>query len=258
MATDGWYVPAIDNHAARDGGHLEEVTIGVLHTTESTRFVPNSSNYFGHQSYPHFTVVNDNGTFKSYQHISIRRAAMALKNLSGGVQTNNAGVIQIEVVGTATKPFTSDPVLVAGLSALMRWIEAETNIPSSSTVEWLAYPASYGKSRVRLSNALWNAYAGWLGHQHAPENSHGDPGAIDIAALLPSRQGSLTTPVNEVLQEAEMFIVKDPQSNAQYKTDGFRKVYLDGPAYLAWRNAGIKAVALPLSEFQALTTISPA
>jgi hypothetical protein len=28
------------------------------------------------------------------------------------------------------------------------------------------------------------AYRGWLGHQHAPENRHWDPGAIDIDNLI--------------------------------------------------------------------------
>lgn len=192
--TDGWYKPAIDNWAPRDAGtHLGPVTIGVLHTTESTRFVPASTNYFGHSSYPHFTVAVVGGVFKCWQHISIRKAAKALKNLSGGVQTNRDGVIQIEVVGSATRPFTNDPVMVDGLAALMRWIESETDIPPSSSVRWTAYPASYGqRASQRLSASAWRSYAGWLGHQHVPENTHGDPGAIDFPALLPKGGANLT------------------------------------------------------------------
>jgi hypothetical protein len=214
MPSDGWYGPAIDNHAPSDGGsHLGPVTVGVLHTTESTRFVPNSKNYFGHQSYPHFTVavvtINGKRVFRSWQHISIRRAARALKNLSGGVQTNREGVIQIEVVGSAKSPFTDDPVMVEGLAKLMRWIESQTEIPARSSVTWTAYPASYGqRAKQRLSFAAWRAYAGWLGHEHVPENDHGDPGAIRIALLLGAAPApASTTPTATVLEDTKMYAI---------------------------------------------------
>lgn len=193
--TDGWYEPAIPNPAR---GTMPTFTgpveIGVLHTTESTRFVPAPDSYFGHKSYPHFTVVNDRGVFKCYQHISIRKAAKALANKSGGVETGREGCIQIEVVGAATKPFTVDLVLVDGLSKLMRWIESETEIPRSCGVSFARYPDSYGeRAEQRLSPGAWVKYQGWLGHQHVPENTHGDPGAIDITKLLGPATGALRT-----------------------------------------------------------------
>jgi len=47
---------------------------------------------------------------------------------------------------------------------------------------------------VRLSNAEWRVYTGWCGHQHAPSrNTHGDPGAINIAFLL--------DPINHILPQ---------------------------------------------------------
>ena len=76
MPSDGWYGPAIDNHAANDGGAFTgPVTIGVLHTTESPRgsFRPQRDSYFGHTSYPHFTVDVQDGVFRCWQHISIRK-----------------------------------------------------------------------------------------------------------------------------------------------------------------------------------------
>jgi hypothetical protein len=53
----------------------------------------------------------------------------------------------------------------------------------------VAYPASYGDAPQRLSPAAWDAYSGVLGHQHAPDNSHGDPGAIDINRILSAARG---------------------------------------------------------------------
>jgi hypothetical protein len=48
-----------------------------------------------------------------------------------------------------------------------------------------AYPASYGTSNgVRLSDSQFDTYSGWLGHQHVPQNDHGDPGAFPWARLV--------------------------------------------------------------------------
>lgn len=215
MTSPGWYGPALDNHAPSDAGaHLGPVTIGVLHTTESPRgsFRPDDDSYFGHQSYPHFTVDVQDGEFRCWQHISIRRCAKALKNLKGGVETNREGVIQIEVVGRASEPFTSNAVLVRGLAKLMRWIESETDIPRSSAVDFHPYPpdlgARLGREPWRMSNDAWSRYAGWLGHQHSPENAHGDPGAIDIAKLLalPAPPAARPTPLED---DVKLYVFTD-------------------------------------------------
>jgi hypothetical protein len=47
-----------------------------------------------------------------------------------------------------------------------------------------AYPASFGPSDVRMSNATWNNFTGWCGHEHVPQNDHGDPGAFPWARLV--------------------------------------------------------------------------
>jgi hypothetical protein len=43
---------------------------------------------------------------------------------------------------------------------------------------WTAYPESYGAGGQRFSFARWRSFYGWCGHQHVPENAHGDPGAF--------------------------------------------------------------------------------
>ena len=157
---------------------------GVLHTTESRgRFRPGGS-YFGHQSWPHFTV----SAGKVWQHIPINRAAKALRNLAGGVQTNNDGAIQIEIDWQAADIANLPAADVDALRRLMRWIEREARIPATCGVEFHPYPppVRLGREPWRLSGPAWDAYRGWCGHQHVPENDHGDPGLIDIAALLPA------------------------------------------------------------------------
>jgi hypothetical protein len=71
---------------------------------------------------------------------------------------------------------------------------------------WLSYgkdprrpgitPASYGASPARMSFAQWQNFTGWCGHQHVPENDHGDPGSMDFARVIALAKGG-TTPTQE-------------------------------------------------------------
>lgn len=258
--TDGWYPPARTDlaHGGDAGDHLGPVTVGVLHTTESPvgKYRPSGTDYghFGHTNYPHFTADVQDGKFVAFQHISIRQAAKALKNQSGGVQTNKQGCIQIEVVGSATMPFTDREVLTAGLAELMRWIEDETDIPRQSTVTFKAYPASAGaRNGVRLTGDQWNAYRGWLGHQHVPENEHGDPGAIDIKKLLGDAEAAPT------LQEDDIYaIVSDPRTGMDFGTNGVQKfIFGNQQAKNDWARAfGAKRVTLSQVALDAIPTVA--
>ena len=71
------------------------------------------------------------------------------------------------------------------LARILAWFHTEYGVPLTSTVRWLPYPQSYGKTNgQRLSGPQYDAYRGILGHQHVSSNDHGDPGRIDIAQLL--------------------------------------------------------------------------
>ncbi|MGP3971520.1 hypothetical protein [Streptomyces sp. 6N223] len=77
---------------------------------------------------------------------------------------------------------------------------------------WKPYPASYGPNGVRLTGAQWLAYYGWLGHQHVPENDHGDPGDIDFARVLEHAKGTATqptTPKPPPEQENDMAVARE-------------------------------------------------
>ncbi len=154
---------------------------GVLHTTEGGSATGAFGAYRTHNSWPHFTVGQGG---KVYQHVSLDKAARSLQNQSGGVETNRQGAIQIEVVGYASKP--NWPLAQVGaMILLMRWIEATAGVKPVAPV--FGDSKQYGlRNPLEFTPSEWNAFNGWCGHQHVPENSHWDPGAIAIANLLPT------------------------------------------------------------------------
>lgn len=183
-----------------------EVNVCLWHTTEGRTVV----NYNGGAVAPTLTVAPDMSAkrVRWYQHYDIDRSARALVNQPGGVETNTANVVQIELVGTcdpATRdrwnregragefifwPAAPDWAL-QGLADFVNWLHDNHGVKIESKVTWKAYPGSYGTNNgVRLTGAQWNAYLGHLGHEHATENLHGDPGNLNFARIIELATGS--------------------------------------------------------------------
>lgn len=153
---------------------------GVLHTTEGTSGGGAIGAFRANNSWPHF-LVDYAGTV--WQFLDTNTAARALRNLAGGIETNTDSAIQIEVVGFAGQPNNHPAVQLNALKALMRWIEGATGVKPIGPGK--PFATGYGQNSLRLTNAQWDAFNGWCGHCHVPENDHWDPGAIDLGALLP-------------------------------------------------------------------------
>lgn len=169
---------------AYSGDTMPHPNVIVIHTTEGGSF----PSYGGGGEAPTFTVKGK----EVHQHFYANHSARALVNKAGGVDTNTLNVIQIELVGTCAKggpglfwPGASDADL-AGLVDLIDWLTDTYDVPLVSTSKpWLSYPSSYGsKSGQRMSFAEWEAFKGICGHQHVPENDHGDPGNFPIQRLI--------------------------------------------------------------------------
>lgn len=177
-------------------GDKMNANTGVIHTTEGTSL----PSYGGGASAPTFTLVPDVGarTVSVFQHFDVDVSARALVNAAGGVQTNTLNCVQVELVGTCDPathakwgktphvywPQAEDWALME-FARLVRWLSDEHGVKMQSTVAWKPYPASYGAGNgVRLSGQKWLDYYGWLGHQHVPENLHGDPGNFPIVRVL--------------------------------------------------------------------------
>lgn len=198
------WLPGAERNLGNNAGSMDDDGSRklLLHDTEGSTTAGAVGAYQTNNSWPHLTV--DCRRRKVQQHLPFNVAARALRNESSGVQTNRDGryLVQIEIVGFANN---RDGSMFSGLQDY-DWFGREVvgpicrslGIPLRSTVQWPRYPDSYGKSAPqRLSGATWDAYEGILAHMHAPENSHGDPGAIDITRIIRAASGATTPPVPE-------------------------------------------------------------
>ena len=143
----------------------------LLHNTEGGRGDGSSGLALYGGGYPaHFTI--DLQERKVWQHLPITKPACAIVgDLAAGVQ--------IEIIGFSTeKDKNSDLYILnygedewAYLATLLKAISAETGIPLTSDVEWTP-------GTPRLGTDAFASYEGILGHMHAPNNDHVDPGNI--------------------------------------------------------------------------------
>lgn len=164
---------------------------GCLHTTEGSDW----PTYNDWTIMPHGTIKpKANVGVEIRQHLPLDQGSFSLRNLDGGVQTNRDYVFQWELIGTSEKggpgyywPDADDAVLADLYEKLIGPLSDEYNIPLKA-LNFQAYPASYGArgdtNTVRLSGSAFDTYSGWLGHQHVPENVHGDPGAFPWARMM--------------------------------------------------------------------------
>lgn len=176
-------------------GDRQEVNVVVLHTTEGTSL----PGYGGGSSAPNFTAVPDikNKKLIWYQHYYVDSSSRALRNLSGGVQTNTNNVCQVELVGTCdprthAKWSSTSHIYwpqapewaLKEVAEFLAWMNVNHNVPLSGPSVWRSYPDSYGVNDSRMTFSEWNAFKGVCGHQHVPENDHGDPGSLDFKAVI--------------------------------------------------------------------------
>lgn len=189
---DVWY-PAAQRDLCPDGkwGATFTPTRGVLHTTESRGGYRPAGNgtYFGHQSFPHFTVSRG----QVWQHIPLDRSARALANAPGGVETNRLGAVQIEVDWNAADAANLPDDTTTALAALVAWINTQTGIPAVWTGKGVHdYPPEgghrLGREPWRMTFAEWTDFRGWCGHCHVPENDHGDPGRIPTDRIFTNQE----------------------------------------------------------------------
>jgi hypothetical protein len=154
----------------------------VHHTTEGSSYAGARAAYAAHRSDPHFTVAGDS----IVQHIDTSLAARALKNRTGGVQTNRDSAVQIEVVAFAGQP--KDVTTLLAVARLCRWIEQEHGVPQAWPNGLPRFSTTGGNPGGHNRDAShWDALGGHYGHSQVPENDHWDPGytPAEVAILTP-------------------------------------------------------------------------
>lgn len=196
------YAPA-DPHAQwfQDAypGSVIQPNAGVVHTTEGTDW----PTYSGGAVAPNYTA-RPNMTSQRLewrQHFPDERSARALENKAGGVETNTLNVLQVELVGTCDPAHRDSWGKLRAGKDYIYWPEApewalhaladfvvdmnRRHGIKLTAPRFRAYPGSYGTSNgVRMSGRQWSNFYGWCGHQHVPENVHGDPGDFPMPQVL--------------------------------------------------------------------------
>ncbi|GLP64346.1 hypothetical protein TUSST3_09660 [Streptomyces sp. TUS-ST3] len=202
-------------HGSRYPGSAMEVNVLCWHSTEGTSL----PSYDGGSMAPNFTAVPDFTAKRLvwYQHFDFDVSSRALRNLSGGVETNTLNVCQVEIVGTCDPTthakWTRSGVhhlymaelpdwAIRDLAAFAKWANTSHGVPLSSGLTFKAYPSSYGGNGVRMTGTQWNNFTGHCGHQHVPENDHGDPGAFPMAAILAAAKNGTTPPEEDDMPTA--------------------------------------------------------
>lgn len=183
---------AVDSTTQRyTSGPQPEPDVWLIHTTEGMGW----PGYNGGGHAPHDTIKAFPGKgIEVRRHYPYGQFSKALANTSVPGETNLRGVIQTELLGTCDPRYKDNPnwfywpdaddVVLQALADYYRPILDLYDIPLQS-VPFLAYPASYGsRSGQRMSPRQFASFQGICGHQHAPENDHGDPGNFPIAKLL--------------------------------------------------------------------------
>ena len=177
----------------------------VLHTTEGSSFRGAKRTLEANNSRSHWLCDPATGEYE--QLVDPVNPARSLRNLAGGVQTNNrGGVFQIEIVGRAATVTRTDGRAYPDdwYEQLAEWVVMicdDHRIPKTFPHRFHGSDA-YGRFGVaRLTNQEWLDVTGIIGHQHVPENTHWDPG--DISRLIPLVTGDTDMSENAVRREVK-------------------------------------------------------
>jgi hypothetical protein len=188
--------------------HLNKDTmVAVLHTTETAGW----PGYEGGATAPNYTGMPPIGLRlgKWRAHFPDERSSRALRNLLNGVETNTLNAVQFELIGTCDPAHkVSWGKLKAGkdyvywpdatkrqlrfVGRILASMSYRHGLQLKAPKKFLPYPESFGDNGVRMTFSEWHNSVGVYGHQHIPENVHGDPGNINIGYILQYARTSVT------------------------------------------------------------------
>lgn len=158
---------------------------------------------------PHLTIAPKSR--RVVQHIPLSWPAAALNNDTGGVETNRAREIQIEIEGFAAEAhlWPDDELAFIG-GVLADVVACGVPINLDHHPRFVGTEAGFIARKdapQRMSPAAWYAFDGVCGHQHVPENDHWDPGRLDIDTVIRHAKARLGQPDND--EEGELMAAID-------------------------------------------------
>jgi hypothetical protein len=159
----------------------------LLHTAESA----------GWPAYPSFEPMLTFNPWlprgKRWRHHVPSNGSASTPANAAAYRTNRANVCQIEIVAYCDPTRKASSAWIGNISddayrelgEFLACINREWEVPLKIYPDCKPYPSSYGISNgIRMSAAEFDTFKGVCGHQHAPGNTHGDSGALDVQAVL--------------------------------------------------------------------------
>ncbi len=218
----------------------------VVHSTQGGNNFSGATAYHGSQSYPHFEVQVDG---RVMQYLPIDVSAYALYDEAGGVTTNRAHAVQVEMAGYAEDAEFTSSAQLDSLARIILFVHEQTGMAMNFDLPFRP-PYTHG---LRLEGDAWNAYDGVCGHQHVGEgNDHTDPGLLPVSAL--KARLKLVTPAPKPSPEEDSMAVRYPLPTGEvYVTDGVFRSYVGNPAANdALNEMGVKLLDLSAEKIVAL------
>jgi hypothetical protein len=152
----------------------------VLHTTESPReWIDGAIKQFTAGSgTPHLSI----GWRKGFrfpvvaQFLPFDEYAKTLEHPGGTPETNRANAVQIEICGRAAESRSWDDNWYRALANVLTLTQRQVGYPISRPRQFLV--------PIRYTGPGWIKARGIVGHCHAANNSHTDPGRIKAGKLI--------------------------------------------------------------------------
>lgn len=210
----------------------------VWHTTETGGW----PGYGGGASAPHLTYHAEIHEWR--QHYACNRSSRALRNEAGGVQTNTEDALQVEVVAYSDERLAEqrghlavsdlDSQALDDLADFSEWANREWAVPLIRDRGWLFTDFD----RPPMTFDEWRKFAGHVGHNRVPENTHWDPARLDIDEIL-RRAGTPAAPI-PTRKVTEMVVTKFGRTRFR-AICGDRLVAISEADYERCKAAGIPA-----------------
>lgn len=171
-----------------------------LHTTEGPKAEGAITTLYRNRSWSHFLLSFEERRKIQFLELNVAGKSMS-NNTIDGYPTNRSNMIQVEIVGYAAEAVSWPKEKLDWLAQCFKEIRQQFNFP----LNHLDFA-----NGVRLSDKDFHNYKGIVGHKHAPDNNHWDPGQLDVPYIV-SKMGVATppTPTFEFREEDMKTAVKD-------------------------------------------------